>query len=350
LRIDGNHRLSAVDENSSFASRRTPFCLLLFRNDIEKENFCRALFYNINAKQIPLRMEQNLKVIIEGESAFNDDILKNDPSFGFNYYLTRKVTQSIDLTDVPFVNSFISNDKYTYFVEVFDLLIKNGSLKENDQSVGLIKTTLVEINESLKKSQLMGMPNNYAIIGAYTYYELEDKNKATAFLKWAKNNCLTDISNLHIQDVINIFDKIHTNCPKKIFISMQFGEETKDTWSSIKEAADKVSSENNIEILITKVDEHRDGYSDQIYNRIIRGINDSDLVIADLSFGNKNVHHEIGFAYGMGRKVLLIYQTRKGVDSKSEIGSNISMHDQLRFNSYTDLKEKLKEKLTDYFL
>jgi len=36
-------------------------------------------------------MEQNLKVIIESEQAFDDDTLINDPSFGENYFLTRQI-------------------------------------------------------------------------------------------------------------------------------------------------------------------------------------------------------------------------------------------------------------------
>lgn len=61
-RIDGNHRLSASDDvNSDFT---TPFCLLLFRNPQENEQFSRAIFHNINAKQIPLMLEDNLKAVL----------------------------------------------------------------------------------------------------------------------------------------------------------------------------------------------------------------------------------------------------------------------------------------------
>ena len=67
-----------------YANKRIPCCLLLFRNAEKTDKFCRALFYNINTKQIPLRMEQNLKVIIESEQTFDDDTLLKDPSFGEN--------------------------------------------------------------------------------------------------------------------------------------------------------------------------------------------------------------------------------------------------------------------------
>lgn len=55
---------------------------MLFRDDIETDKFCRALFYNINAKQIPLKMGHNFKIIIESEQTFDDETLNT--AFGFN--------------------------------------------------------------------------------------------------------------------------------------------------------------------------------------------------------------------------------------------------------------------------
>ena len=107
--------------------------------------------------------------------------------------------------------------------------------------------------------------------------------------------------------------------------------------------------ENGIDFRIIKVDEHKDGYSDEIYHRIVDGIKDAALVIADLSYGNRNVHHEIGYAQGLGKKVLLLYQTRPEVDAKSEIGSNISMHDQLRYKNQTELRPMLLRRIRHFF-
>ena len=130
IRIDGNHRLSAVKEGSSYANKRIPYCLLLFRDADETDMFCRALFYNINTKQIPLKTEQNLKVIIESEKTFDDETLIKDPSFGYNYFLTRQITKNVDLDEFPFVKMFISENKFTYFVNVLKLLIDHKLIKK----------------------------------------------------------------------------------------------------------------------------------------------------------------------------------------------------------------------------
>ena len=349
LRIDGNHRLSAVNKHSTYAHNRIPFCLLLFRDVEETDKFCRALFYNINTKQIPLKMEQNLKVIIESEQAFDDDTLLNDPSFGENYFLTRQVINHIELSDYPFLKLFIEDSKFTYFVEVLKLLLDKKLIKKDEEAVCSVVTALKEIDDALKTAVLIEVPNNLAVIGAFSYYKLLDERKADEFLKWVKKNNLTQISDIHIGDVINIYDKIYDNSPKKVFMSMWYNKKTEDTYNQVKDVKEIVARDYNVEIDIIKVDDHKDGYSDVISKRIIEGIDSCDLLIADLSYGNKNVHHEIGYAQGKGKKVLLIYHNREGVSASDEIGSNLSMHDQLRFTTYHELREGLLKKIKDRF-
>lgn len=349
LRIDGNHRLSAVHQSSSYATKRIPYCLLLFRNTEETDKFCRALFYNINTKQIPLKMEQNLKVIIESEITFDDDTLRNDPSFGFNYYLTRQIIKSFDLSDFPFLKLFISGNEFTYFVEVFKLLLENQLIEENEECIVQIKATLQDINSALQAATIAGVPNNLAVIGAFSYYKLSNPQKAQNFMSWVKKNNLTDISELHICDVLNIYDKIYENCSKKVFMSMWFNEKTSDTYQAVKDVKEILCKDHNVELEVIKVDEHNDGYSDSISKRITDGIDSCSLLIADLSYGNKNVHHEIGYAQGKDKKVLMLYHSRDGADPSAEIGSNLSMHDQLRFRTYGDLRERLLKKIIEYF-
>lgn len=350
LRIDGNHRLCAVNQRSSYANKRIPYCLLLFRNAEETDMFCRALFYNINTKQIPLKTEQNLKVIIESEQAFDDEILKDDPSFGYNFFLARQIMRSVNFSDFPFVKMLVWEDKFTYFVEVFKHLLEKKLIEKNDECVGVITNALADINNALQEAMLVGVPQNLAVIGAYTFYTIEDKRKAKQFLKWVKENSLMEISDLHIDELINIYDKIYDNAPKKIFMSMWFNEKTADTYKEVNDVKAIVLRDYNVELEIIKVDEHKDGFSEVISKRIIDGIDSCDLLIADLSYGNKNVHHEIGYAQGKGKKVLLLYHVREGADSSDEIGSNLSMHDQLRFNTYGELREKLLQKIKDRFL
>lgn len=349
LRIDGNHRLSAVDETSSYKDLVTPFCLLLFGNSQDTDKFSRALFHNINSKQIPLMVEQNLKVIIKGDIAFSDDTLVTDPSFGLEYLLARKTLQIIRLQDYPFIQTLIRNNECTYFVEIYQLLMRDGLLTKSEDAVGILTSKLSEINDALRESTTHIPLENIAVIGALSYYKLSDnKDKYHRFLVWMNQNSIAEIDNLHMQDLIKIFDKVYDNLPKTVFMSMWFNEKTKDTYQTVTDVRDILKREDNVDLKIIKVDEHSDGCSGEIYSRIIQGIEQSALVIADLSYGNKNVHHEIGYAQGKNKKILLLYHERDGVDSKTEIGSNISMHDQLRFKNQTELRPELLKRIRDY--
>ena len=346
-RIDGNHRLSAADEiDNDF---NVPYCLLLFQNPQENEQYSRAIFYNINAKQIPLNLEETLKVILESSSVFANNKLKNDPSFGWKYYLARKASQTIDFCKYPFIQALVRGNEYTYFLEVFECLLRTGRLVEVDSSIKQFVDELPAIEEALKEAQLKSLPQNLAVIGAISFYRLTDIQKYTYFLHWVKENCIVDTLNVHMSDLVMIFDKVYENTPKSIFMSMQFCEDTEDTYQTVEIVKGMLKKDNNIEFNLIRVDENGDGYSDEIYRRIVNGIESSSLVIADLSYGNRNVHHEIGYAQGLGKKVLLIYKQRPGVNPNDEIGSNLSMHDQLRFKNQTELRSKLLNKIKQYF-
>ncbi len=123
-RIDGNHRLSATPEDPKFQGYNTPFCLVLFRNTSEAARFSRALFHNINYKQVPLTMEQSLKLILDDTALFGDDILKTRASFGWPYYLARQVhSQLAQILDVVAnLKPLIEREPRTFLVKQFAFL------------------------------------------------------------------------------------------------------------------------------------------------------------------------------------------------------------------------------------
>lgn len=347
MRIDGNHRLSAADDVlNDFV---VPYCLLIFRDPKENEQYSRAIFHNINAKQTPLNLEENLKVILESNDVFSDEKLKTDPSFGWPYYLARKTAEQETFQEYPFICLLIRSAKYTYLLEEFELLIKNKTLPVSDEAVTIFREQLPQIEAALQEAQLHVILQNLAVIGAISYYKLTDSSKYQQFLIWVKKNSITQAPGIHMNDLIQIFDKVYENIPKSVFMSMQFSPETQDTYQTLKDVQEILKRENGINFRIIKVDEHKDGYSDEIYHRIVDGIQDAALVIADLSYGNKNVHHEIGYAQGLNKKVLLLYQVRDGIDAKSEIGSNISMHDQVRYKNQTELRPKLLKRIRHFY-
>lgn len=370
-RIDGNHRLSIFDLPEDFerldktikekvqikfeellrqhGNKLVPYCIILFDTKERFESASRVVFHNINTKQVPLKMEENLKVIIQSEDTFDNNTLKESPAFGWNYYLTRKLTNSLDFTYFPNIQKFIEKEKYTFFIELFEYFYVNSTIKYEDETVDIIKRELVNIECALKDMSLINDKCNIAMIAALSYYKLTDVNKYEAFCKWIQKNEINSISDIKISSIINVFDKIYDNRPKKAFMSMWFNDQTKDTYEKVKKVKEILKKDFNITLDVIRVDDNEEGYSEVISQRIYDGLNQCDLLIADVSYNNKNVHHEIGYAQGLGKKVLMIYHNREGEKPENNIGSNISMHEQLRFNTYTDLERELLNKLKDFF-
>ena len=88
---------------------------------------------------------------------------------------------------------------------------------------------------------------------------------------------------------------------KKAFVLMPFAEELSDVYKYLisesldaagyeAKRADDILSQNNI------------------LGDIIEGIATSDLIVADLTGANPNVYYELGIAYALNKKVILLTQ------------------------------------------
>ncbi|MCL2405874.1 MAG: hypothetical protein FWC92_10070 [Defluviitaleaceae bacterium] len=310
LRIDGNHRLSAVHEGSSYKDMPIPFCLLFFYGEHETDKFCRALFHNINTKQIPLRTEENLKVIIEGEDAFPDDILRGDASFGLPYIFTRKLCSVVKFEYYPEVNSFIGQSKYTYFVEVFTQLLSLELVLKDDSAVDILIKSITDINAALKESQITAITENIAVLGAMTVYKLQCESfKYKRFVSWVTKNNIGLAKNLHITDVISIFDSVYENIPKQVFLARWYPSSTHDQYTPAVRRLEAIRSIVEDDFNLKLVDmATQDGGTFDIREVMYNKIDSSDIFIADLTGARHNVMVEVGYALkNIGQKKMLFY-------------------------------------------
>ena len=316
FRIDGNHRLSATEEDEEFKLINTPFCLIIFKNEIESRKLIRAIFHNINYKQIPLTMEQNLQLIINSDELFSDDILKEDPSFGYNYYLARKIYKdNIDFGYVPKIKRFIEGAQCTFLVEEIKLLLDEKLLEKNDDAIDQFKHVLTQLNSVIENCEFMEN-NNIAIVGALAYYKFKDENQFNSFVQWIEKNNIGLIKNLHINDVINIFDKVYENIPKKVFLARWYPPESK--------VMDFKSANYRLEALRELVEDDLGlklidlgseiGGTYHIHTKMFDDIKNSDIFIADLTGNRHNVMIEFGYALkhiGTGRMLLYFQPTEE---------------------------------------
>lgn len=310
-RIDGNHRLSAASE--VIEDFKVPFCLILCQNPDEENRYSRAIFHNINAKQIPLDLEENLKVILGSTEVFSDGKLKTDPSFGWKYYLARKTLQDIDFTYFPAINSYIRQAKYSFFVDLFGFLLKNQSVEENDSAITKVKTQLFEVERALVESEIMATTTNIAVIGALAYYRLTNESKYRGFLSWIKKNNIGNVKKLHIDDVINLYDEIYEHVPKKVFLARWYPSAEHDGNNEYRKAESRISAIKEIvqqlNLELTDLGTKETGTFD-IRDVMYHDIRECDIFIADLSGARHNVMIEVGYAlkYVKTARMLFYFQ------------------------------------------
>ena len=272
--------------------------------------YSRAIFHNINAKQIPLKLEENLTVILESPQVFSDDRLIK--AFGWEYCLARKILHDLDFQYFPFIHAYISQAKYSFFVDLFEFLIKNHSVEENDSAIVVVKSKLVEVEQALVESAITATTTNIAVIGALAYYRLTNESKYRGFLSWIKKNNIGNVGKLHINDVINLYDEIYEHVPKRAFLARWYPADTDPAYSKSVHrvnAIKKVAEELQLELTDLGT---RDTGTFDIREVMYRDIRDCDIFIADLTGARHNVMVEVGYALkhiSTGRMVFYFQET-----------------------------------------
>ena len=372
-RVDGNHRLQAMEQLVSTGQISStyliPFCLILFA-DTDSLKDEKVIFHNINSKAVPLKSEQLLKsVLIQQHDGldFNDRELIE--KFGPEYLLARKILSANPLTVrklgyIEWIHPRILStlvDLINYVQE------KSGTRIETlEQQEALINS----LNNTLRHAHPLGaaklqMASGLLFLLVYMYYQMENgeldpQNKAekekNQLIAWAEKYNITDAQHdieqyaaVNADCIRAIFDKYVLSTEQTIFMSRCFDSRFDENERAIRRAIEYVNREKGSSLRLLRVDQHSEGATGQISDRILRDIEMSGLVIADLSSGRANIPHEIGFAMGLKKGLILIHN---GTDAEADehTPSNIKMYEQIRFNQdYHKLETELKAKLIDYY-
>ena len=355
-RIDGNHRLSAFDKNDVIATQNAPYCIVFLPEAEAGKKSEATYFYNINFKHLPLKHEHSLKILINPELNFSDKELKD---MGWEFYFTRVMCKRIEDEEAFNSIKILSTNSDCYRSAIFNLctfLIEKDVLKKN-------KTDFQKVSASLNKiasiySKMGEFKGSIGLLSSLVYYELLDSKKSFAFQRWIISNHIYKIEKIDATDLVSVFGRIILSKSRQIFVSMQFDKETKPHFNAIKEAVDTVNRDHKLEIKIKqiRIDEVNKGFSYVINDEILELINESGLLIADLSPRNPNVYHELGFLMGLNEaktlkqeNFILIMKNQPDGSTDSKIGFNVRGFQQIRFDDPLSLKNSLVESLEIYF-
>lgn len=370
-RIDGNHRLKAFEkliENGQVTSSYfIPFCIILFSEGSTLKDE-KTIFHNINSKALPIKSEQLLRsVIIEShnETDFSDnDLCEN---FGFEYLLARKLisTRPLVVRKLKYIQ-WIKYNLLTVLVDLVSFVSSKEKIdtKEKEDAFFEGLSRALDHTTTISKCELAVSSGLFYLL-VLLYYKIylncfdEEKNDEkykNNLLAWVEKYQVTDLQNDSPENatanalcIKGIFQKYIDATENTIFISRCFACEYDENEYAIRRTIDEINTEKNILLKVTRVDQGSEGTTGQISDRVFRDIANSGLVIADLSSGRPNIPHEIGYAMGLNKGLIIIHNGTDE-DADEHTPSNIKMFEQIRYNGeYQKLHDELKRKIIDYY-
>lgn len=370
-RIDGNHRISAFEalaDKEKLDRSPVSFCILLLPQGSAQQSE-KALFYNINSKALPLTSEEVYKGIVEDEAGFPSDVLERD--FGAEFVLCRDVRNNLNFTYLTNLRSVFGQSagaqdaRCSVLIETLrdwqgERLRLNlaANLPSSDECLAAIQ----RVNASYTDPRLAASCSA-GLFSAFLFFALAETNNTGStnqyqqFETWVLKNHQYELQRINASDLIRIFEKVAQSRGRQIFVSMQFSANTKPNFDAIKAAVDDLNMRHKLDILLRpiRIDQFDTGYSYEINDEILRLIEESGLLIADLTSGNKNVYHEIGYLMGLNQgrglkheNFILLHNGSIG-DAKADVGFNLTAIKQLRVDDTNDLREKVKQQIAVYY-
>lgn len=391
FRIDGNHRLSAVKglkQHEANYCLLTPFCIVLHDEPTEAQRFEKVVFHNINAKQIPLTSEENLRLILQaGEDAlFPDGDLLGKPSFGPAYYLARKLRTQFNAEFLGGLSKHFEN-RHTLALALAQFLIaKDEELKQATDAVALdaqvprLRAALKTVNTVYEEQHSSRLRDSgcHGVLVAFVFFALKNSGKQlAAFERWIMSNRIDRLApasttrglgyHYHLgrtqavdaASLVEVFESVLSARSREVFVSMEFGKHTDEVYKAIEAAITQVNKDNALQqaglaLKPIRIDRENKGHSYTIADEILKIMDGCGLLIADLTQSNKNVYHEIGFLMGLNQgrgepheNFILIADATQVKDNT--VGFNLRAWQQVRFNGTGDLTRKLVESLEQHF-
>lgn len=308
-RIDGNHRLSAIDfvqnlkdeekkDYEELLSYIVPFNILIQYKSPEAEKNETAYFHLINSKAVQLTSEENLKSLFK-KDLFSDDevnqLIDSNASVARDLYFRFEGYNYLGLSRL------INSSFKSFFLEVIQLDGITHDLDKLQSSIQLIDNLVLDFKD---RSSLIYKNIVLALVFARNQFENKKFNK---FKHWVFNNHLNDIDEVKPITLIKIFDSIHEKRTYNVFVAMPYWShaEVSEYNNLFKEVCKDVSTKLNTTVELIPIMRFS-GKSQRIDSRLIKCIKECDVFIADITGTNMNVIFEVGLAEGLSKPMIIV--------------------------------------------
>ena len=387
-RIDGNHRLEAAKRLSEEQRRsaafkdfsKAPFCFVVLDSDRpEDDELAEAMLFNlINGKALPVTSEHSLSVLMRDDGAAAERFVE-DPQV----YLTRWICCRVKdwpqgfyaaMGDTPLsrlhsaagvllrpggISKSTQQDMETEAEHLFDPLCELAVRLRNDHEKFVHSCAFLPIAAEVYARHSKVDPAK----GANT--ETERLRRAERWLRdfasWFDRIGGADLLMPADPSILWIvFKRDFDKRAGKVFIAMSFSNEQtlKDVATAIDEALDRFNADHPNSPLAPRRADKQMGASYEIPAWIFSEIDQSRLLIADLTDEKPNVYCEVGYAKSKGVPFILTFHKRLPNDKppwdrESSPGNRVHFdlmpYRYIAYESAFDLRDKLKREL-DAFL
>jgi nucleoside 2-deoxyribosyltransferase len=375
-RIDGNHRLEAakrlIHEQTRSATfkdfNKAPFCFVVLHSDKpEDDELAEAMLFNlINSKALSISSEHSLSVLMRDDGAANERFVE-DPQV----YLTRWIREKVQDWPRGFYAA-MGDTPLSRLHAAAAVLLRPGGLSkatavEMETEAGNMFGPLYELAVQLR-DEYEKFVHSYAFlpIAAEVYArhstvipekgvntEPERIRRASRWLRdfarWFDRVGGADLPLPADPSILwTVFKRDFDKRAGQVFIAMSFRENK--TLDGVQKALEEAIEQFNVSHLNSplapiRIDK-QGGASYEIPARVFHEIDQSRLVIADLTDEKPNVYCEVGYAKARGIPFFLTFQ-KKAMDA-SKVHFDLAPYRYIEYETTHELRDKLKQELTSW--
>lgn len=347
-RIDGNHRLSAIEKvfNSEDEALKqelgnliVPFSILIQQKSTESEKFESAIFYTINAKARPLTEEENLKSLF-AQSRFSSEELKSIFDIDIQIDVLKNFFEHLPVEMLKNLGETFSRCYYSCVFKVARLCAKYGVDIDVAGLVSAFKAVEIEVANS---KELNKWNENINFICALVFYYCKGTIKYNAFKQWSITNRIYRLKDIQTISIIELFEESQ-NIHIKVFVAMPYynDEIVRSTNIIYSRVIDNIRNKYNVDISLPGEIMTYQGSTVNIVNDIHDRINKCDICFCDITGNNPNVTYEMGMAKALGKNVVILKE-EKAEEPKSDY--LLDFYSTFKKDAYITLEEAVEKNI-----
>lgn len=311
-RIDGNHRLSAIEKvfnadddglKQELSNLIVPFSILIqLRND-ESEKFESAIFYTINAKSRPLTEEENIKSLFK-KDFFSSEELKRIFDIDIKTDVVKELIEHLPIEVLPNLGETFSK---CYYSSVFNVAKLCAEYKVDIKLPDLMSAFKAVEIEFAKDEELIKWNDNINLICAFVFYYCKGSKVYSAFKQWAISNRLYRLSDIQLYSIVKLFDQSQST-DIKVFVAMPYYNDKiiRSTNAIYSRVINKIRNTYNIDISFPGKIMTYEGSTVNIINDVLDRIEKCDIFFCDITGNNPNVTYEMGWARALKKHVVIL--------------------------------------------